>query len=152
EDGQRVWGIRESPQAEFWAMAKYLATRLAGLFPVLLGASVIAFLIIHLVPGDPALAFLGLEADDAAIAALRHHLALDQPLLVQCGTWLSQILTGDFGRSIEGGRAVLPLLIGALGPTAILGVSALAIALALAVPAGILAALRRNGPADYAVS
>ncbi|WP_248312262.1 ABC transporter permease [Bosea sp. BK604] len=127
-------------------------TRLLSLLPVLFGTSLVSFFLIRLVPGDPALALLGLEADNAAIAALRQKLSLDQPLVVQYLTWLGNVLTGDFGRSIQGGREVFPLLLGALGPTALLSVAALLISLAIALPAGIVAATRRNSAADYSAS
>jgi peptide/nickel transport system permease protein len=112
----------------------------------------VAFFLIRLVPGDPAVALLGLEADETAIAAMRTKLALDQPLPVQYLHWLGNILTGDFGRSIQGGREVLPLLLGALGPTALLACAALVVSLLIAIPAGIVAATRRNSAADYAAS
>jgi peptide/nickel transport system permease protein len=133
-------------------MARYLATRLISLVPILFGTSVVAFLLIRLVPGDPAIALLGLEADPRSLAALRQQLALDQPIFVQYATWLGHILTGDFGRSIQGGRAVFPLLLGALAPTALLSAAALAISLAIAIPAGIVAAVSRNSGADYTAS
>ncbi len=126
--------------------------RLAGLVPILLGTSLVAFLLIRLVPGDPALAILGLEADEQAIKAMRLRLALDEPLPVQYATWIGRILIGDFGRSIQGGREVLPLLLNALGPTALLSAAALAISLLVSIPAGIVAATRRNSGADYAAS
>jgi peptide/nickel transport system permease protein len=133
-------------------MARYLATRLISLVPILFGTSVVAFLLIRLVPGDPAIALLGMEADPRSLAALRQQLALDQPIVVQYATWLGHILTGDFGRSIQGGRAVFPLLIGALAPTALLSAAALVISLAIAIPAGIVAAVSRNSGADYTAS
>ncbi len=133
-------------------MSRTLITRLVSLVPILFGTSVVAFLLIRLVPGDPAIALLGMEADARAIAALRQQLSLDQPLVVQYFAWLGRILTGDFGRSIQGGRPVLPLLLGALGPSALLAVAALLISLVIAIPAGIVAATRRNSGADYAAS
>jgi peptide/nickel transport system permease protein len=133
-------------------MARYLATRLTSLVPILFGTSVVAFLLIRLVPGDPAIALLGLEADARSLAALRQQLALDQPIVVQYATWLGHILTGDFGRSIQGGRAVFPLLIGALAPTTLLSAAALVISLVIAIPAGIVAAVSRNSGADYTAS
>jgi peptide/nickel transport system permease protein len=133
-------------------MGRYLLGRLASLVPILFGTSLVSFLLIRLVPGDPAVALLGMEADDAALAALRHKLALDQSLGAQYVSWLGNILTGDFGRSIQGGRDVLPLLGSALVPTALLAVAALAISLVISIPAGIVAATRRNSAADYAAS
>jgi peptide/nickel transport system permease protein len=133
-------------------MARYVATRLISLIPILFGTSVVAFFLVRLVPGDPAIALLGMEADARSLAALRQQLALDQPIIVQYVTWLGHILTGDFGRSIQGGRAVFPLLMGALAPTALLSAAALVISLVIAIPAGIVAATRRNSGADYAAS
>jgi peptide/nickel transport system permease protein len=133
-------------------MTRYLGTRLISLVPILFGTSVVAFLLIRLVPGDPAVALLGMEADPRSLAALRQQLALDQPIVVQYVTWLGHILTGDFGRSIQGGRAVFPLLIGALAPTALLSAAALVISLLIAIPAGIVAATHRNSGADYTAS
>jgi peptide/nickel transport system permease protein len=133
-------------------VGNFLLSRIASLIPILFGTSLVAFFLVRLIPGDPAIALLGLEADEQAIAALRAKLALDQPLVLQYVAWLKQILTGDFGRSIQGGREVFPLLIGALGPTALLSVAALLISLAIAIPAGIVAATRRNSLADYGAS
>lgn len=134
------------------SLGRYLSSRLLSLIPVLLGTSLVSFFLIRLVPGDPVVALLGLEADETAIAALRVKLALDQPLVVQYLTWLGRILTGDFGRSVQGGREVLPLLLGALGPTALLSLAALVISLIISIPAGIVAATHRNEPADYIAS
>ncbi len=133
-------------------MGRYFATRILSLVPILFGTSIVAFFLIRLVPGDPAIALLGLEADERAIATLRQQLQLDQPIVIQYMSWLWRSLSGDFGRSIQGGRPVFPLLIAALGPTALLAAAALAISLAISIPAGIVAATRRNSSADYAAS
>ena len=133
-------------------MTRLLASRLMSLLPVLLGTSVLAFGLIRLIPGDPVTALLGLEADAATIAAMRQKLALDQPVVVQYFAWLGHILVGDFGRSIQGGRPVLPMLLQAMVPTFLLASAALAVSLAISIPAGIIAATRRNSGADYAAS
>lgn len=133
-------------------MGRFLLGRLFGLLPILFGTSLVSFLLIRMVPGDPAVALLGLDADDAALSALRRNLSLDQPLPMQYAAWLGHVLTGDFGRSIQGGRAVLPLLGGALAPTALLAAAALLVSLVIAVPAGVVAATRRNTAADVAAS
>jgi peptide/nickel transport system permease protein len=133
-------------------MGPYLLSRSISLVPILFGTSLISFFLIRLVPGDPAIALLGLEADEASIAAMRRQLALDQALPVQYLAWLSHVLTGDFGRSIQGGREVLPMLVGALVPTALLASAAVLISLLIAVPAGTAAATRRNTSTDYAAS
>lgn len=119
---------------------------------VLLGGSVLAFLLIRLAPGDPALARLGLEADAASVAAMRRNMALDEPILLQYVHWLSHVLTGDLGRSLQTGRPVLPLLLDALGPTALLSFAALALSTMIAIPAGVVAASRHETLSDYALS
>lgn len=133
-------------------MGGFLLSRVISLVPILLGTSLVAFFLVRLIPGDPAIALLGLEADPRSIAALRTQLALDQPIVFQYLTWLGRILTGDFGRSIQGGREVFPLLLSALGPTALLSLASILISLAIAIPAGIVAATRRNTMADYGAS
>jgi peptide/nickel transport system permease protein len=133
-------------------MTRYIAFRLLALVPILLGTSFVSFGLIHLVPGDPVVAMLGLEADAQAIAALRAKLALDRPFLVQYAAWLGHVVTGDFGRSIQGERAVLPLVLNALVPSAQLALAALAISLLIAIPTGVVAARRRNTLRDYAAS
>ena len=133
-------------------MLRVVLIRIASLLPILAGISVVTFGLIRLVPGDPVIALLGLEADEAALQALRSQLALDRPLVVQYFAWAGRILTGDFGRSIQGGRDVLSMLLGALGPTALLSLAALAVSLLIAIPAGIIAATRRNSLADYSAS
>lgn len=125
-------------------MLRYIATRIAMTLPVLAGAALAAFLLIHMVPGDPALALLGTEADDAALATLRHALALDRSLPHQFLAWASRVLTGDFGTSIVTGRPVAPMLVAALGPTAILVAAALSLAVLTGVPVGVFLATHRG--------
>jgi peptide/nickel transport system permease protein len=133
-------------------MTRYIVFRLLALVPILLGTSFVSFGLIHLVPGDPVVAMLGLEADAQSIATLRAKLALDQPFLVQYAAWLGQVVTGDFGRSIQGERQVLPLVLKALVPSGQLALAALAVSLLIAIPAGIVAARYRNTLRDYAAS
>ena len=133
-------------------MLRVALTRVASLLPILLGISVVTFSLIRMVPGDPVVALLGMEANESSIRALRQQLALDQPLVAQYFAWAGRILTGDFGRSIQGGRDVLQLLLGALWPTALLSLAALAVSLLISIPAGIVAATRRNSMADYSAS
>jgi peptide/nickel transport system permease protein len=83
---------------------------------------------------------------------LREKLGLDRSLVEQYLHWLLRILTGDFGRSTQSGRAIFPMMMEALGPTVLLALAALAIALATAIPAGIIAATNRNSPLDWALS
>ena len=133
-------------------MFRVVLIRIASLLPILAGISIVTFSLIRLIPGDPVIALLGLEATESALQALRSQLALDRPLVVQYFAWAGHILTGDFGRSIQGGRDVLSMLLGALGPTALLSLAALVISLLISIPAGIIAATRRNSLADYSAS
>jgi peptide/nickel transport system permease protein len=95
---------------------------------------------------------LGLEADPAAIAALRAKYALDDPLPLRFLAWFWQVLQGDLGRSIQTGRPVLGMIGAALLPTVQLALAALLVSLLIAIPAGVVAATRRNGPADFAAT
>lgn len=133
-------------------LTRFLALRFTSLIPILFGTSVVVFLLARLIPGDPVVALLGMEATDEAIATLRRRFALDQSLPVQYFAWLGNILTGDFGRSIQSGREVMPLLMGALLPTVWLSLAATAISLLIAIPAGVVAATRRDTVADYSAS
>lgn len=126
--------------------------RLAALVPVLFGMCVLSFGLLSMIPGDPVTAMLGLEADPAAIATLRAKYALDQPIPVRFLAWFGAVLAGDLGRSIQTGRPVLAMVGTALVPTIQLGVAAMLISLSIAIPAGIVAAARRNSAADLLAS
>ena len=131
---------------------RYLAIRLLAIIPILFGISVLTFLVVQMVPGDPIIAMIGLEATDQAIDTLRAKYGLGQPLPVQYFTWLGNVLQGDLGRSIQTGRPVLGMLGDAVTPTLQLAGAALVVSLLIALPAGILSAVRRNGPLDFMAS
>ena len=126
--------------------------RLVALLPVLLGMCILSFALLSMVPGDPVTAMLGLEADPASIATLRAKYALDQPIPIRFLAWFAAVLTGDLGRSIQTGRPVLAMVGTALVPTMQLGAAAMLVSLSIAIPAGIVAAARRNSAADLAAS
>lgn len=129
-----------------------ILTRLLSTIPVLFGVSLLSFCIVALVPGDPVVAALGLEASPQAIATLRAQFALDRPLPVRFAAWLWHVLHGDLGRSIESGQPVAAMVLRALGPTLELALAALILSWLVAVPAGILAAVRRGRPSDWIAS
>lgn len=131
---------------------RYLAIRILAVLPILLGISILTFLMVKMVPGDPVVAMIGLEATDAAIDTLRAKYGLDQPLQVQYFAWLGALLQGDLGRSIQTGRPVAGMLADALWPTVQLAGAAIVISLLIAIPAGILSAVKRNGPLDFIAS
>ena len=101
-------------------MTGYIIRRILALIPVLLGVSFLVFLILYLAPGDPALIILGPKANATSLAQLRHDLGLDQPFLIQYLRWLWRVLQGDWGRSIQLKREVLPLILTRFQATAYL--------------------------------
>ncbi|MES2937201.1 MAG: ABC transporter permease [Pseudomonadota bacterium] len=129
----------------------YLLRRLAATLPVMAVVAVVVFLLIHLSPGDPAALIAGDFATTDDIARLRVALGLDQPLWRQFALWLGRILTGDFGTSIFTQVPVTRLLAQRLEPTLSIALITMAIALALSVPLGTLAAHRAGSWVDRAV-
>ena len=115
---------------------------------MLLLVSLIVFSLIHLTPGDPALTMLGEEATPQSVAALRVKLGLDQPIPVQYARWLGSVLHGDLGRSIRSNQPVSAAILERLPVTLELALLALLVSLAIAMPVGIIAALRRNSFLD----
>jgi len=125
-------------------MQAYVVKRLATMVLVVLGISFAVFLVAHLIPGDPARILLGIHADRQQIDEIRRQLGLDRPLLVQYGYWISRALHGDLGRSVLTGEQVTSALAARLPVTCSLALGALLIALVIALPAGIVAAIRPN--------
>ncbi len=124
-------------------MASYVIRRILALIPVLIGISFLVFLILHLAPGDPALVILGPKATAASLAQLRHELGLDQPFLVQYFRWLGRVLQGDWGRSIQLKREVLPLVLQRFQATVYLTLFSAFLAIIFGIPAGIISATRQ---------
>jgi peptide/nickel transport system permease protein len=122
------------------------------MIPVMLLVSVVIFLIIHITPGDPVMVMLGEEANAEARDRLRQELGLNDPLPVQYALWLGRVVRGDLGRSIRTHQPVSEAIVQRLPVTIELAIAAMCVALAIAVPAGITAALRRNTGADIASS
>ena len=125
-------------------MATYILKRLISMVPVLFVVSIVIFSLIHLTPGDPVLAMLGEEATPEARDLLRRQLGLDRPLPVQYAAWLGRVLTGDLGRSIRTNQPVAEAIGERLPITIELSVLAMVMALAVAIPAGLIAATRRR--------
>ena len=130
-------------------MLTYLLRRLVLLVPVLLGISVLTFTLMQLIPGDPVTIMLQGEARSADdVERIRAQWGLNQPAAVQYLSYLGHLLTGDFGRSFMRQRPVLPVILEALPATIELSVVSLLIAVALAIPLGILSAIKHRGPVD----
>jgi peptide/nickel transport system permease protein len=123
-------------------MYRYLVARVVQLFFVLLFLSILVFTIVRLIPGDPAAVMLGTEATPAAVAEIRREMGLDAPLFVQYVKWLQLVLRGNFGTSWVSKKPALELIVGALPVTLQLVGAAFLVALLIATPAGILAAIR----------
>ena len=132
-------------------MLAYTARRLVLAIPSLLLAAVLVFLLMRLVPGDPALLFVGDVEDLSAVEAKRQELGLDQPLPLQFFFWLGQVLSGDLGTSIKNGRSVMSAIADAFPVTAQIVVASTVLAAMFALPAGMLAGWRQNTPTDVAV-
>jgi len=132
-------------------MTAYLLRRLLSLSLSLVAASLVIFLVMEVVPGDPASFMMGLNADPQAVAALRSQLGLDQPLPVRYVGWVAGLLQGDFGISYTYRVPVSELIAERVMISLPLTLYALALSTLIAFPAGILAASRRNSAADLSV-
>jgi peptide/nickel transport system permease protein len=132
-------------------MPSYLIGRLASLVLSLIAASVVIFLIIEVVPGDPAQFMLGLNAQPDTLAALRAQMGLDQPMLIRYASWVLGMLHGDFGISYTYRVPVTELVNARLGVSVPLAIYALTLTVLIAFPAGLIAAARRNSRTDIAV-
>lgn len=131
-------------------MTGFLVRRVMELVPTFLGVTLLAFMLIRLVPGDPVLLLLGERgASPEVYAQMQASLGLDRPLFSQYITFLQNAFVGDLGTSIVSKRPVLEEFLGRFPATLELGLAALLFAIFIAVPAGILAAVRRNSIWDY---
>jgi peptide/nickel transport system permease protein len=129
----------------------YLIRRLAQSLVVMLGISLAAFLMIHIVPGDPARAILGPHTSKAAVLAMDHELGLDRSLPAQFGSFVYNALHLNFGRSTHEQTSVASLLLPRLGATLLLTVYATLISLLVAIPLATISAYRKNKLADHAI-
>ncbi|MBV8447901.1 MAG: ABC transporter permease [Hyphomicrobiales bacterium] len=133
-------------------MGVYILRRLLLMVPVLFGVTVIVFLVISLIPGDPAKAILGTFATPENIARVNHDLGLDRALPIQYLIWLGNLLHGDFGRSYILHRPVLDEVLDRLFPTLLLAGAALVLSSAVGLSLGIIAAIRQNGWQDKLIT
>lgn len=131
---------------------RYILQRLLTTLVVLLGVTFAVFLIIQLVPGDPARVILGVQANEQNVAALRERLGLNEPFFVQYGNWLWNAIHGDLGKSLITGQAVTPQLLSRLPATLQLAGVALIFGMLIAFPAGIISAIKPGSKIDIAAS
>lgn len=130
-------------------MARYILKRLLLLIPVLLGVLIVVFIVLRVFTNDPAAMMLGQHATAAQVEALRHQLGLDQPLYVQFGTYLWQILHGDFGRSLMTKTPVIQEIAARFPATIELALMAIILATAFGLIMGVVAAVKQNSFWDY---
>lgn len=133
-------------------MATYVAKRLLAVIPVLLGLSIIVFLMMALIPGDPATAILGNYATPENVARLNAQLGLDKPLPQQYLIWLGNLLQGDLGRSFALNRPVLDEVMERFSATLVLAGAALLLCAVLGLIAGIVSAVHQFGWADRIIT
>jgi len=130
-------------------MLPFLVKRLGFAIVTLFSVLTLVFLLVRILPGDPAIVVLGDQASPAAVAAFRAKLGLDQPLAAQYWTFLSDALRGNLGNSMISGRPVSEEILTVLPYTLELTFAALTLGVALGVPAGVWAAVKRNRIPDY---
>lgn len=133
-------------------MTQYIIRRLIHSIIIIWGCATLVFFLMRAIPGDPVIQMLGPEYTPEAADALRHKLGLDEPLLIQYTKWMGNAARGDFGSSITGAESVRGAIQSGLPKTMSIALLAFLIATAIALPAGIIAALKRNTPADFLVS
>ncbi|HUQ86943.1 MAG TPA: nickel ABC transporter permease [Vicinamibacterales bacterium] len=130
-------------------MLRYFVRRVLLTVPVLLGVATLVFSLIHLVPGDPAQAMMGDGASPQDVAELRTKLGLDQPLGTQYVSFLRHAITGDLGVSFRTGQPVTTMIVERVPATAELAIAAMLVAVVIAIPLGVIAAVWRGTAIDY---
>jgi peptide/nickel transport system permease protein len=133
-------------------MILFIGKRILQLVPTLFFVSVIVFGLQQLLPGDPALAMAGEERDPAVLEQIRHQYRLDQPLYKQYAYWVAGVVCGDLGESIRLKEPVARLIAQKFPVTLQLALMAIVISLTLGVTAGVVSAVKKNTPIDFAVN
>ena len=132
-------------------MVRFLFSRLLSAVPTALIVTVMVFVLMRAIPGDPAALMLGDLAEPEQVEAMRAKMGLNRPLAVQYLVWLGDVVQGDFGRSIVNKDPVLPLILARFSVSATIVLTAVLLAAAIAVPAGMIAAWRQNSGWDVAI-
>ena len=132
-------------------MRRFILLRLLQSAVALLGVTLVVFLLLQLVPGDPVRVALGTRFDPETYEALRARAGLDQPAVLQYFSYLGNALTGDLGVSFRSGQPVTDIVLARLPATLSLAFTALLLALLIAFPLGVISAVRSGSPLDHAV-
>ena len=125
-------------------MLKYIIHRLLILIPVLFIVTILASLLIYFTPGDPVRVMLGLRANEEAVARIRAELGLDRPVYIRYLKWLSMIVRGNLGRSLQRNEDILEMILARLPATLELNIFAIIVSLILAIPIGVISATKVN--------
>lgn len=133
-------------------MAAYLARRILQAIVVVILVTIIVFVLLRLLPGGPARAILGQQATAAQVKAFNHQQGFDRPLALQYLDYLGRLLHGDLGYSYKLNQSVTSLLAQRLPKTLLLTILSTGVALLIALPVGIVQAVRRNRPTDYVIT
>jgi peptide/nickel transport system permease protein len=133
------------------SLLAYIGKRILWTVPTMFVVGLLVFVLMRLIPGDPAQVLLGDSGTAEQLADLRTQYGLDQPIVAQFGLWLTHVVRGDLGHSITSGQAVLPLIIERFQVSAAIVLVAVALATLLAVPAGLFAAWKQNSKTDTAI-
>jgi peptide/nickel transport system permease protein len=132
-------------------LLRFLLRRLIQLLPALVGITIVAFVLLRILPGDPASLMIGARGSEAEVAALRHQLGLDAPLWQQYVTFLGDILNGSFGQSLVQRRPVSLAIIERAGPTIALVAYSTLLAIVITLPLATIAAIRRGSFIDLSI-
>jgi ABC-type dipeptide/oligopeptide/nickel transport system permease component len=130
-------------------MFRYITTRLLLAIPVLFVVLTLVFLVVRVIPGDPAQAALGDYASAEAVEALRERMGLNEPLLVQYFRYLGDLFRGDLGTSLINGKAISEQVAAVLPYTLMLTFTSVLVGVALGIPIGVITAIKRNSFLDY---
>jgi len=129
-------------------MAKYIARRIIEAIPVIFGVSILVFMLLHLIPGDPVIAILGERATPENVEAMRERLGLNKPLYEQYFIWVGNILQGDLGNTVRGNIPVSNEIAARFPATVELSLAALFLSTIVGVPLGIISGIKRNSFID----
>lgn len=132
-------------------MVRFILTRIASAVPTLIIVSLTVFVLMRMIPGDPATLMLGDLAQPGQVEAMKRQMGLDQPTAVQYLIWVQNVISGDFGKSIASGQEVLPLILDRFSVSAGIVLLAVFFASLIAVPAGMIAAWKQDSLSDIVV-
>lgn len=133
-------------------MLEYAIRRILAAIPLLFGLTLLVFIYVRLIPGDPVVAMLGVASDPELVARLREELGLNLPWYLQYFNWISGVVQGDLGTAFRSGAPISQILVGRIPASVELAAAGLVVTLLIAIPAGVAAGMRPGSVVDRAVS